>query len=308
LRASKATRVMLSREAKLAAAIPAAILAARAIVASAIVICLVLLAGCATAPALSRGNLLMIAGEGAAAYAVVPVRENRQLAERLLSSISPELAKPSSLDRVDCFYAAALPVGGLRAVVSGSFGSSLAAFAFSSTGGWTRRDEEGSTWYESASGAVSIPARGVLLFSSDPAGIRAMMASLKARSTFALGLSFEAWLGSPVSTGDIGILMNDPAPALRSFLGPEISIPATRMALYASRIAEEPVADDGIPAYDLSARLELSDKRASRGIAAMLRIAGARDVTVDAEAVSFSGMGVTGEKLAAMADNLYFSK
>lgn len=301
--ANRATRAARPREAKLAVAIPAAC----AVIASAI-----LSVGCATAPALSRGNLLMIAGEGATAYAVVPVRENRQLAVRLLSSVSPELAKSSSLDRVDCVYAAAFPGGGLRAVISGSFGPSLAAFAFSSTGGWIRREADGLTWYESASGAASIPARGVLLYSSNPEGLRTMMSSLKAQPTFALGGGFDAWLASPVSSGDIGILMNDPSPALKSFIGPEISIPATRMALYASPAAADTLADTApsgeIPSYALSARLELSDKRASRGIAAMLRLAGARDVNVDDEAVLFSGIGVTGEKLAAMADNLYFSK
>ncbi len=259
---------------------------------------------------MSRGNLLMLAGEGASAYAVVPVRENRALAERLLFAVSPELAKPSSLDRVDCVYAASVSGGGIRAVVSGAFGPSIAAFAFSTSQGWAKRESDGFIWYESGSGAAAIPVRGVLLFSSDPAGIRPMMESLKARPTFAFGSGFDSWLEAPVSGGDIGILMNEPEPALRSFLGPEITIPATRMALYASRIIADSSADgrtDGIiPAYALSARLELSDKRASRGIAAMLRIAGARDVSIEAETVSFSDMGVTGERLAAMADYLYF--
>jgi len=272
----------------------------------------ILAAGCATAPALSRVSMLRIAGEGASAYAVVPVRSNNRLAGRILSSVSPELAKPSTLDRVDCLYAASVPGGGLRAVASGSFGPSLASFAFSASAGWTRRCEEGITWYESASGAASIPARGVLLYSSDSGGLRAMMSALRAQPTFAFGSGFDDWLEAPVSVGDIGILMNDPAPALRSFLGPEINIPAARMVLYASPLALGPAADTvtdgGIPSYALSARLELSDKRAGRGIAAMLRLAGARDVSVDAEAVSFSGMGLAGEKLAAMADYLYFSK
>jgi len=95
--------------------------------------------------------------------------------------------------------------------------------------------------------------------------------------------------------------MNDPAPALKSFLGPDITIPATRMVLYASRD------DVTVPDYALSSRLEISDKRASRGIAAMLRLSGAREVTVDDSGVTFSGMAVAAEKLAAMADFVYFN-
>lgn|GEM_PF-2272384 len=287
----------------------------------AIILCATLIfSSCASIKGRASANPLGALGDGASLYLVLPVRGNEPLLESVASRVMKEGDARAVLGRTDALYAGAYGSGAssFRFIATGSFSPSFSGLVFKKSAGWDRVKSDGVTVYRSARFDAAIAGRGAFCGLVQRRDVSALPSEANGESRMreddtlislvsrvrsggeplsGITPEFAEYASRAASDGRIGLYSENPAPLLSKILGPEVSLPVTRMECYAMADGDD---------YVISAHLVLADSRSARAVRSLLGIA-FRDsaIVVDGDTVSISGYRVSREKLAAAADFLY---
>lgn len=279
-----------------------------------------LLAGCASQRGLvSDTDYLALLPEDAEIYLRLPVRENRELAGRLVSSLSP--ATPGEdvrrlTDRFDMIYGA-VSGGEFSAVATGSFPKTALGLVLKEENGWTLTKDKaipvtGRLYrYRGLPLEVAFPDSSTLVAAPK---VVPLLESFQRQSTAAQPAVLPEALGCFQEACDgrtIDFYMADVTAAIAPFMRDILSINLPVRDMYGSFTPVGGGAGSGEQLYSFSGQIGLPDHRALNSALVALNIL-ARTLGLDISAsaqeggttISISGVTVSQDTLAGLVSGV----
>lgn len=271
-------------------------------------ICAVLLlavafSGCAGFRISVPDDPLVLLGDEAALYAVLPVAPNRGLLVRAVENVEGlgDKERESAreiIERTDFVRFGLYGDQTAALVLSGDFPRAAAPFVFPESKGWKKvKGTAGASWYEAGRVSAAIPVSGTVCVTLG-SDMDTMLSRAKAAPYPPVSETVAALSASRLSE-EIAFSLLQPALFLPSVLGSGMNLPVTRIDGYCSP-------DKGGASYTVGLSFSAPDERQAKALAALLKLLSGRNTETAGFVVSLETGATTVETLAGFTGFLLF--
>lgn len=292
-------------------------------------ICIALfLSSCVSKPVSIIPDPFYVLGNGEVLYGVLPVKEHTELLRTLYTQIlqegfydDKEVEKnfESFVERSNYIYFS-ISSTSISILIDGNFPKSFSGLAFSKKGGWNKKNIKSlGSWYENIidnnvvrlaipySNRLILNFQNIEIASENNQGkdfqkmfARSMPSETYLKNNFLSSLYLN-FLSEIIKEPVIGIVFSDITTLENSVFGIELGLALSETEMYLNKLKNE-------NAYNLHFVFEVSDERAARGLAMILKLILGLETKVESSLLFVSGIEFSNDELVELIQEAMTSK